>query len=559
MSATPPIPSLSPDSESPANAQIKRAAPGCKANGVYYTPPRLAGLLAEWTLERQPNRILEPSYGNGVFLRAAAERLATQGIREPGPRLFGVELDPKGPERLREAGLSLAEDQLHCADLLALDVDALGGEFDAILGNPPYIRHHLLPPELVRRGRESASLIGIELNGRSDAWAYFCAHLVTFLAPRGRLALVLPGSVLHADYASPLLDALAREEGEVQLIRVRERLFPGVQERTVLLLIDRAAPNGKPVRYRSIADLKGLKRALGPGRHRRRNGAGSLRRRDDPRLPWRLKATEARIWEEVRDSNAVAELGALTKIRIGVVTGANSFFIRSSSGASALGESIDSVPIISRGGWLKGPRWDHQAQAEMAAQPSRLMLFPASEARLGPKAKAEVRRGEQEGLDRRSHCVRRSPWYSIADRAASELLLPYMAARPPRIVLNEAMATCTNTVHRIWLYPDAGTTPEAVAAGSWTTLYRLSAELFGRSYGGGVLKLEPGGATALRIVLTPDPTLFGELTEAYDAGGVEAARLLADRRLLIDGVGMTKKEISTLAVAATRLADLRRR
>src|SRR4029077_15668661 len=187
-------------------ARCEEAA-GRKANGIYYTPLPLARVLCEWVLERRPQRILEPSYGNGAFLRAAYETLEQGGIPDPARRLVGVEIDPDAPRRVRDSGLDLKPAQLHQGDLLELNAKQLGGRFGAIAGNPPYIRHHLLPEELARRGRGGATERGVKLHGRSDAWAYFCAPLVRFLDDDGRLALVLPGSVLQAEYAAPLVEA----------------------------------------------------------------------------------------------------------------------------------------------------------------------------------------------------------------------------------------------------------------------------------------------------------------------------------------------------------------
>jgi adenine-specific DNA-methyltransferase len=527
-----------------------------KANGVYYTPPRLAGLLADWALERDPRRILEPSFGQGVFLRALDKRLRRLGVKRPARRLYGIELNPSAATGLAEDGIQLPEDHLRTGDLLSFDGGTFGGPFGAIVGNPPYIRHHLLDEDLVTRGRRSAELLGISLNGRTDAWAYFCAHLVTFLAADGRLALVLPGSVLQADYAKPLLDALAKERGQVQLIRIGERLFPGVQERTVILLIDRARPTRGQVIYRSIANLDGLRSALKRPPKRTFRSAKDLDV-DRVHLPWRLSKKEAGIWETVNALPTVSTLGDLAKVRIGVVTGANSFFVRPIEEAESLGRRVASLPIVSRGGWLRSPRWSSEDQARVEQKPSRLLLFPADVRGISARAKAEIEAAESRGLHLRHHCANRTPWYSISDTKVPDLFLPYMASAPPRLTVNEAGATSTNTVHRVWL-EGAGATAEELAAASWTTLYRLSAELAGRAYGGGVLKLEPTGATALRIA-GGAPAEFLEEIEDLAADDPGRARQLADQRLLVDGLGLSVEEVEVFARAADRMAQLRGR
>ena len=434
----------------------------------------------------------------------------------------------------------------------------LGKPFEAILGNPPYIRHHRLSEDQIARGRAGARRLGVELNGRSDAWAYFCAHLVRFLAPGGRMALVLPGSVLHADYARPLLGALATDEGETQLLRIGERLFPRVQERTVVLLLDRSRRSGRTVIHRRIASLDGLGAALKRAPNSRRSTHAAVESPRDAAVGWRLTRRESALWQEVEASSGIERLASVARIRIGVVTGANDFFVRTPDAIGALGDGVDSVPIVSRGRWLTSPRWTADMHAAVTSKPSRLALFTLSRRSLSKAARDELARAVHLGLDKRSHCQRRSPWYVITDTSAPDIFLPYMASDAPRLVVNEAGATCTNAVHRVVLDDMAIGSAEVLAAGSWTTLYRLSAELYGRSYGGGVLKLEPGGAAQLRVPTIEVAGLLDEIDERFRLRGVEAARHLADQRILTERLGVGKNELAVLGRAADRLYHRRR-
>jgi adenine-specific DNA methylase len=528
-------------------------------------------VLTDWAIEHQPARILEPSFGNGVFLRAARDQLSKSGVSDPEARLFGVDIDPKAHEHIRDSGLKLKKDHLRTSDLLALDAEELGGPFDAIIGNPPYIRHHRLREILAERGRKSARRLGIELNGRSDAWAYFCAHLTSFLSEEGRLALVLPGSILHADYAEPLLSALRSGHGETQLIRIRKRVFAEVQERTVILLVDRTAANREGLVPRQLADIEQLRRSLKAQRNARsvrRNSPVKLRPKNrvarttrdslnGSRLPWRLTRDEARLYELVCAHRRVRPLGEVAIVRIGVVTGANDFFVRSAQDIEALGKSIESLPIVSRGAWLQRPRWRAADQRAVFDKPSRLLLLdPTVEYDDG--VAEELRGGEELGLHKRHHCSKREPWYALADTKAPHLFLPYMGSIPPKLIVNDAGAICTNSIHRVWKLKEAKTTIRALAAGSWTTLFALSAEIEGRSYGGGVLKLEPGGAARAVLPLGASAEFLDEIATVLDEGGLEAARSLSDQRLLIDGLGLSRQDIELLHAAAVRLREQRR-
>jgi hypothetical protein len=133
-----------------------------------------------------------------------------------------------------------------------------------------------------------------------------------------------------------------------------------------------------------------------------------------------------------------------------------------------------------------------------------------------------------------------------------------MGSTPPQLIVNDAGATCTNAVHRLQKLDTTKASIRAIAAGSWTTLYTLSAELAGRSYGGGVLKLEPGGAARTQLPLPSSAEMLGEIAEGYEQGGFEAARRVADHELLIVGLGLNYKELECLRNAARRLRELRR-
>jgi len=128
-----------------------------------------------------------------------------------------------------------------------------------------------------------------------------------------------------------------------------------------------------------------------------------------------------------------------------------------------------------------------------------------------------------------------------------------MGSTPPRLVVNLARATCTNAIHRVSLRNgQAGIA--AVAAASWTSLYRLSAELVGRSYGGGVLKLELGEAAQLRLALVPGGAEhLAEIEAVASRDGPAAAQQCADELLLSRGLRLADAEIETLRDAAAGL------
>lgn len=85
--------------------------------GAFYTPRSAADYMADWVVRKNGEFVLEPSYGNGIFLHALASSASRQGFHEL--RLIGVEIDEESHARaLRET--SIPGQHLHLADFLSL-------------------------------------------------------------------------------------------------------------------------------------------------------------------------------------------------------------------------------------------------------------------------------------------------------------------------------------------------------------------------------------------------------------------------------------------------------
>jgi hypothetical protein len=76
--------------------------------------------------------------------------------------------------------------------------------------------------------------------------------------------------------------------------------------------------------------------------------------------------------------------------------------------------------------------------------------------------------------------------------APPDLFLTYMNADTARLTTNTVAAHHLNSVHGVYLAADhRDTARDLLPIGSLNSVTLLSAEISGRSYGGGVLKIEP--------------------------------------------------------------------
>jgi hypothetical protein len=124
--------------------------------------------------------------------------------------------------------------------------------------------------------------------------------------------------------------------------------------------------------------------------------------------------------------------------------------------------------------------------------------------------------------------------------------------------LNSAKVLNTNTIHGVRLFNRRNA--KALAVGFYNSLTLLSAELVGRSYGGGVLKLEPSEAEALLVPPIPSDAakLLPEVDRAVRARDLAAALDIVDPAVLRP-LGLTGADIKKLRSGREHLQDRRRR
>jgi hypothetical protein len=137
----------------------------------------------------------------------------------------------------------------------------------------------------------------------------------------------------------------------------------------------------------------------------------------------------------------------------------------------------------------------------------------------------------------------------------ADLLVTCMNADTPRLAVNEAKAHHLNSVHGLYLAEGYGGMASALAVASLNSATLLGAELVGRAYGGGILKLEPGEAVKLPL---PSPEVVSEVSGELTAM-IPTLRKLIANGLLLDAVGLVDTVIleRQSAMSHDKVLDLR--
>ena len=515
--------------------------------GAYYTPDDVAGILSQWAVMNHTGRVLDPSFGGCAFMQAAATQIKRMGGRHAGRLVFGVDIDVSCVRYVRESP-DLVEDNVVFQDFLAIRPNEIpGAPFHAIVGNPPYVRHHWLKDERRAVARRIAEESEQPLPETASLWAYFVLHSLQFLEQNGRLAMLVPEAILQADYAVSIRSALQQHFGKVRLIHLRQRLFDGTDEPVVVIAAEDFGNSGSldVLSVDTTDELEATLRGKTPA------AKGTM-------LPngRRISPDALQILTTLKLSGHIRAFSELATPHIGIVTGANNHFIRSSDELADIGISASvRVPVLARTKWLRGLEFtqsDHEALAEKGARAFLVRPNPALES--SPGVLRWIEEGERAGVDRRYKCAMREAWYRVQLMATPDAFVTSTRLGPPLLVLNRGAFRCTNALYSATWSPTCDMAPEIIAVGFMTTFVALWSELHGRRYGSGVLKVDLRTLCRLPVPVVPEASgAYGAMNEALRRGEEGAARDLADDSVLRRGLGVSRREIMLMRDALTEL------
>lgn len=535
-------------------------SPNIKDTGAYYTDPRVARYLSDWAIRSADDRVLDPSFGGGVFLQAASDRIVHHG-GNPCVSVCGIEIDPVvHRDTVKRLGMVVSRKNLWRSDFFDFDSE----RFDAVVGNPPFVRYQAFGGEAREKALSRAAEQGVGLNKLSSSWAAFVVHGSSLLNYGGRLAMVLPMEMWHASYSLSVLNYLQQSFGRLEIITFRKRLFADISQDTVLLLADQYGRANSSFKLRDLDSVSDL--AL-DGR-----SDESLAREVDlgPLVDGSRRLVEEFIPNEIRDlyrevvsHQRVRSLGSFAKVGIGYVSGNNKYFHLSESEKHDLDIPCEFlVRAICKGRALRGLRftdtdWHDAANKDDAAY---LLRIPAGMPldQLPRKLVDYIGRGIELGVDQAYKCRVRKPWYSVPHIHVPDAFLTYMSGRFPSVSVNGGCFVSPNNLHTVRLLQDEDINAEQIAVGWLSSFSRLSVEIEGHSMGGGMLKLEPREASRVSIPLLQSvgSDLFEHLDQSVRVMSVWEVADQVDR-LVCGELGISGADCKALQMAARQLMERR--
>ena len=453
-----------------------------------------------------PLRFLEPACGTGAFFSA------TSGVVAPDrwQSRVGVEFDPSFAQAARELwaseGVSIIEGSF--IDFSALPQNR--GRFNLLCTNPPYVRHHHLgamQKEILQARVERE--LGIRASGLTGLYVYFVLLSHNVIEEGGIACWLIPSEFMSVNYG----EALRR------YLTTRVTLLDIFQFDPEAVQFDDALVSSCVVTYRKAIPLANHKFDF-------RYGGSFVESSSVDRIgieglnahaKWRFRSPG----NETATGLAAFVVGDFFEVRRGIATGANDFFLMTVNEAAERHFPKQFLrPVLTSPRYLTSDIVEADENGIPMIAERRFLLDcnepPEDVARNHPKLWAYLEEGRSSGIADGYLCQSRGTWYYQERRPPALFLVSYMGRstvgreRPFRFFLNRSRAIATNGFLNLYPRPAVAaaikSSPERAEA-LLTLLNSIPGEVAirnGRSYGGGLHKMEPRELLSLPLPQIPE-------------------------------------------------------
>ncbi|HNB69659.1 MAG TPA: N-6 DNA methylase [Acidobacteriota bacterium] len=474
----------------PASGPAREAL---RQKGQFWTPAWVAEAMVSYVIDPENFSLFDPAVGDGVFFQAAQKVAFERGQKIT---LFGTEIDPEVLPVARQKGVS--ETDLAGVQIRDFVLDPPSRAFPAIVGNPPYIRHHRLTAEVKSRLRRLATET-IGADGRAGLHVYFLIQALRHLSPRGRLAFIVPADICEGKFAPRLWDWVTRQyclEAVMNFVPEASP-FPGVDTNALVFFIRNEPPQDHFCWGMCLsAQTSDLKQWVESGF----SVAGQCLKAETRCLDEALKTGFSRPPQSKREGPV---LGDFARVMRGIATGANEYFFLTRKQATELDLPDDF--LVSAVGRTRDATGDeitqeHLQQLDRADVPTWLFSPDGRDCEQFPSSvKAYLKHGEQLGIHHRTLIATRRPWYKMETRAVPPFLFAYLGRRSVRFIRNSAGVLPLTGF--LCVYPFS--TEAEFLAKFWKVLQHpetiANLALVGKSYGSGAIKVEPRALEKLQL------------------------------------------------------------
>ena len=473
-----------------------------KLRGGYYTPKIIRDFLVNWAVDSTTKSILEPSCGDGGFFETVFE-----GEYKKIKEVVGIELNPEEAKKAEKIVSKFGKNStIVNDDFFKYYVTTLEKKkFDVILGNPPFIRYQYFDEEQQNAAQQAMLSAGIKIDKLSNIWAPFLIASVTCLNEGGRLAMVIPGEIMHVNYSSKIRLFLSELQAKITLITFNQLVFPDVQQEVILLLIDKQKKSEKIENFTNskmniiqLKDVESLNffdlNSIPVNQYK------NVKPTEEKWTKFFLTKEQLKELDIIEKNSLVSKLGDLATVDVGIVTGANEYFVVNEDILKKYELEKISLPLVGRSLHINGlifekKDWNENKKKQIA---SHLLNFPDNKyENYSELMKKYIEMGEKNNIHEGYKTGIRKRWYQVPSIWKPDAFLMRRSHKFPKLVLNNADSFTTDTMHRVKIKEDVDL--QSLIFCFYNSITMASCEIIGRSHGGGVLEILPNDAETILI------------------------------------------------------------
>lgn len=521
-----------------------------KLRGGFYSPASLVSLCWDNAFAlldgREGLRALEPSAGDGAFVRG----LAGHPQRPQIAQFDAVELLPEEAAKIDAA---MSERGIHgtvrVGSFLSTAMTDLQG-YDVAVGNPPFLRYQFVNDDDLFERQALEKRIGRRLGRVSNLWIAVFLSAVTRLRDGGAFSFILPSESLTGVSAGVVRWWLSENANALRIELFPPKSFPGALQEVVVV-------SGRAARGAGTGQVTVVDHVSNEIHNHRVNPS------DKTWTGLTLHPIDVEVVRAAAASKQVRVLGKVARLGVSTVTGANDFFTYTNEVRQRYELAAWSRPLISRTRHAPGlnvTEDDWRLASESGEKSWLLDVSRASEDHGAPGLHRYLGEAHAAGIPLRYKTRIRSPWYQVPIVSSKPLLLSKRSHRFPRLIANSADLLTTDTIYQGKMLPGYERMERRLVSGFHNSLTLLSAEIEGRSFGGGVLELVPSEINRL-LVIDPNtvPDALDDLDHLARERGYESEDLVhaTNAALIRDVPGLDPGLIAAAEGARQRLLGRR--
>lgn len=525
---------------------MKKTADYDKLRGGYYTPQIIADYLTKWAVRDSEDSILEPSCGDGSFIRSVQKQVGSV------KNTTGIELDSIEAKKAALLGATIVND-----DFFSYYQRKIQGHcrFDVVVGNPPFIRSQNFDEKYRKIAFSLMEQIGLHPNRLTNVWIPFLVLSTCALKEDGRLGMVIPAELMQVDYAAEVRKYLSDAYDSLTIISFKKLLFSSAQQEVVLLLGEKLSSQ-KGIRMIEVENADSLQ-SLNVY-----SSVYEVKDLDHDTEKWTqyyLSNDEIALLRRLRADNRISRSEDLFDVNVGVVSGENDFFLIDEKTREQYALEECTIPIVGRAEQLQGVAFSVKDLQKQVDAGKKMFLFTPEDREyhdLSQAARKYIDYGVSRGYHKGYKCRIRKHWYVVPRTWKADAFMLRQVNKYARIVFNGTEAQNTDTLHKIRFLP--GVNAESVSAAFLNSYTLALCEVMGRSYGGGVLTFEPGEVRKLSIPVCGAERIDCQLIDKYARENrISDVLDYNDRILLEDGLGLAHSDVLMLREVWDRLSSRR--